>query len=157
MIEDFKFSTPKIKKFSIQGRFFTCEDLDLAFANLGLQNTGTLCKVNGINIDRVYVVNEITYMAADYGNVAQLLLEFINDKIANENYGDNNTLIYVVCDHADTIYRDIHKAGFVRVVDTMYTDIKVYVSVTPLTSFIYDIEGGKDPRDKKKKDKPMYS
>ena len=157
MIEDFEFSTPKIKKFGIQGCFFTDKDIDLAFANLGLQNTCTLCKVNGINIDRVYIVNGITYMVADYGNAVQLLLEFIKDKIANENYGDSNILIYVICDHSNTIYRDIHKAGFVRIVDTMHTDVNVYVGVNPLTNFIYDITGGQDPRDKKKKDEPMYS
>ena len=157
MIEDFEISTPKIKRFGIQGCFFTDEDIDLAFANLGLQNTGTLCKVNGINIDRVYIVNGITYMIADYDNAAQLLLEFIKDKIANENYGDNNTLIYVVCDHSNTIFRYIHKAGFVRIVDTAHTDIKVYVNVNPLTSFIYDFEGDKDSIDKKNKDNPMYS
>ena len=157
MIKDFEFSTPKIKRFGIQGNFFTDEDIDLAFANLGLKNTGSLCKVNGINIDRVYVVNGITYMIADYDNAAQLLLEFIKDKIANENYGDDNTLIYVVCDHSNTIYRDIHKAGFVRIVDTVHTDINVYVSINPLANFIYDIKGGKDPRDEKKKDQPMYS
>lgn len=139
MITKFKFSSPKINKFGLAGSYYTGEDTTTAFKDIGLFNTEALCTTNNVTIDGIYVINEITYITADYQAAVELLKLFVSDKVHNEQYGDNAIMIFVVSDGSTTIYRDIYKAGFVTVVDGSFADIKIYVGVTPFTQFIYDI------------------
>ena len=139
MITKFKFSSPKIKKFSISGSYYTGADTSTAFKNIGLFNTEALCATNNVTVDGVYIINEITYTTADYKKAVELLKLFVSDKVHNEQYGDNTIMIFVVSNGSTTIYRDIHKAGFVTVVDGSFADINIHVGVTPFTQFMYDI------------------
>ena len=139
MITKFNFSSPKIKHFRLMGSYFSGEDTSTAFEKIGLLNTKARCNANNISIDGIYIIDEITYMDAEFKKAVELVKAFIFDKVRNEQYGDNTVMIFVVSDSRTTIYRDIHKAGFVTIVDGSFADLKIHVGVTPFVQFMYDI------------------
>lgn len=157
MIKEFEFTSPRVKKFELGGHFYNGNDVDKALARLGLMGTIKTRNDNNLSIDGVYIISTIAYENAEHAKAVQILNEFVNNRIMEEQYGDNSIMIFIICDYTNMVLRDIHKAGFTRIMDSIYSDFVIYMGITPFTDFLYDITDRDENPVNKKNDKPMYS